>query len=102
TVPLRQLGLVIEQLHVARTAGHEEKDDVLRLRLEMGVLGRKWIDGTRRGETVLLEQRTERDGAETDAALLEEPAAVDGSWALTTMKMVLAVHGFGNWLTFPS
>src|SRR5436190_3378078 len=78
TVQLDELGLVIEQFELARSAGHEEVNDVFRARLEMRRTRRHWIgDGSRRRaeEFSFAEQRRERDAAQAQAALLEEPAA---------------------------
>src|SRR6266511_2921952 len=72
SIPLRQFGLVVEHLEMARRASHEEINDALGLGLEMGMPGRQRIERTWRGETRLLQQLAQRDGAESDAALLEE------------------------------
>src|SRR5947199_208460 len=73
-VALHQLRLVVEQLQVARAARHEEEDDILRLRREVRLLrGERIILRRRRGAWA--EQIGKADGAEADAALLEEPAA---------------------------
>src|SRR5439155_9024800 len=44
-VELAELGLVVEQLQLARRAGHEEVDDVLDLRREVALSRGKWVGG---------------------------------------------------------
>src|SRR5256885_17121642 len=48
-VQLNELGLVIEQFELARSAGHEEVKDVLRARLEMRRTRRHWAGAGGRG-----------------------------------------------------
>ena len=77
-VVLLQLRLVVEQFELAGPAGHEQVDDVL-------CLGRKMSAGLashrirRAGgsakQALIVQQRSERHLAETDAATAEEVAA---------------------------
>ncbi len=78
---LAQLGLVVEQLQLGRSAGHEQIDHalglgrVMRRPLGQGI-GR--IEGHRRiGQAVLGEQALQCDGPQPDAALAEEVAPRD-------------------------
>src|SRR2546429_9960099 len=48
-VQLDELRLVIEQFELARSACHEEVNDVFRARLEMRRVGRPWVCGRGRG-----------------------------------------------------
>ena len=74
-----ELRLVVEQLELARPAGHEQVDDVLGARREVAGLGRQRIGqggGSRAAcEPALVEQRGQRDAAEADRAAAEEVAA---------------------------
>ena len=79
-----QARLVVEQVDVGRPAGHEEINDVLRLRseVERGELAVGLQVGTRSsgrgGEEVLVQERRERDGADAGRGPAEELAAVQG------------------------
>ena len=84
-VQLAELGLVVEQLQLARGAGHEEVDDVLDLGGEMAGRGARGLAGSsltfgaaRGGDAVAGEELVEGDGADADAALAEEVAASGG------------------------
>ena len=78
-----ELGLVVEELQVARAAGHEQEDHPLGLGGEMGRPGRQRVDalgrGRRRRSRVarLAEQLAQGHRSQADAALLQEPAARD-------------------------
>ncbi len=82
-VPLRELGLVVEQLEMAGCAGHEEEDDALGAGSEMGLARREGIQrgggsapaGLGGGGRGFREEGVEGDAGESDAALAEEPAA---------------------------
>jgi hypothetical protein len=82
-VELGQLRLVVEELEMARRARLEHEDDALGLGREVRRLGGQRIDHSARRRTGVrgaasqdaAEQRMQRDRAEADAALLEEPAA---------------------------
>src|SRR5437773_249089 len=81
-VQLNELGLVIEQFELARSAGHEEVNDVLRARLEMRRTRRHWIgDGSRRRaeEFFFTEQGCERDAAQAHRAAAEKVTAGEGA-----------------------
>ena len=71
-VPLAQLGLVLEQLELAGPAGHEEEDDALRLRRPMPRPRgeRVIVSGGDAAAVALIQERSERDGAQSDAANL--------------------------------
>src|SRR5690606_31206532 len=93
-VVLPQERLVVEQIELRRRAGHEEVDDLLRLRREvrtdtMSDRGRGVL--SRRGEQPLVEQRRERDAAQAEAGLAEEVSA--GGLAETE---ALIGHGAGS------
>src|SRR5206468_436547 len=71
-IELGKLGLVIEQLQVARCTGHEQKDDILRPRSNWRPLERKWVRcRLRRLNTG---QLTECDRPQANATFLQEPA----------------------------
>src|SRR5439155_10547285 len=76
-VPFLQRGLVVEQFKVAWRARHEKVNDALGLCGEMRLPGRERIQRCVGSPAVLAEQGAQRDRAEADAALLEEPAARD-------------------------
>ena len=80
-VQLDELRLVVEQLELARAAGHEQVDDVLRARRGSGGPRRLRIGDLRsrlrRSEQRLREQRRQRDRADADGAVAEEVAAGD-------------------------
>src|SRR5439155_3789321 len=97
TVQLDESGFVIEQFKLARPAGHEEVNDVFRARLEMRRTWRHRIGdgfGRRAEEVSFTEQGCERDAAQAEAALLEEPAAGDEFRVKAAVEMGLAVHIF--------
>jgi hypothetical protein len=77
-IPFHQFGLVIEQFEMARRAGLEEVDHALRLGGEVGELGRQGVHQAVAAEGAgpdhVLEQRAQRDRAQSHAALAEEPA----------------------------
>ena len=62
----------------------------------MRLPGRERIQRRIRGPAVLAEQGAQRDGAEADAALLEEPAAGDQLRIEAAIEMRLTVHNFSN------
>src|SRR2546427_178771 len=94
-VPFLQRRFVIEQFEVARRAGHEEVNDALGLGGELRLLRREWTRERRgRGPAIFTKERAERDGAEADAALLEEPAARDEFGVKAAVEMGLAIHNF--------
>src|SRR5205823_2674555 len=64
------LRLLVEQLQVARAAAHEQVNDALRLRLVVRL--RQLIGSVR-----LARERAEGDRTEADAAVAQEPPAVD-------------------------
>ena len=75
-LPLLQLRLGIEQIHLARAALHEHEDHVLRLGREMRLLGRQRVDlGQRGGASLARQQLGQRDRADAARALAEEAAA---------------------------
>jgi hypothetical protein len=94
-VQLGERRLVVEQLEVARRAGHEQEDHVLRPRGEVGHLRRQRVGRRRRrrGVSPLGEQLAQRHGAQADAALLEEPAPTDLRRVGGSEAVVLAIHG---------
>src|SRR5207302_1012204 len=70
-VQFDQLRLVIEELELARAAGHEEKDDILRARRMMAhVAGNERRIGAE--EPLLIQHRRECDAAQADATAAEE------------------------------
>src|SRR5439155_15149418 len=73
-VVLLQRGLVVEQVELCRRARHEQVNNVLRFRCEVG---RSRCEGTRSlpGEQRLVEQRGQRQPADAEAGLLEEMTA---------------------------
>jgi len=74
-VDLPQPGLVVEEVDVARAAGHEEIDDPLRPRREVRQRGQPGNLGKRRGEAVLFKQAGECSGSQQGLRGVEEPAA---------------------------
>src|SRR5438128_8073515 len=91
-VVLGERRLVIEQIELARRAAHEEVNDPLGLRRELRSLRRKRVQGGGRRPTAFPEQLAQCDGAETDTALLEKPAAGYEFRVLTMIEIGLAVH----------
>ena len=78
-MPFGQLGFRIEQVDMARTAIHEQKDHRFRFGSEMGSAWREGIargGGCRRclsgGQTIMGEERLERKRAKTGAASLQQ------------------------------
>src|SRR5688572_2080611 len=74
TIKLRKLGLVVEQLQMARRPGHEKEDDPLRLRREMRLPRSLGVMLARGRITLLSEEMAQGDASQADAALLQEPA----------------------------
>ena len=66
TVKLVELGLGVEQIELARRAGHEQEDAILGFRSEMRPLRGKRIAGVRRRrqDVVFVQQGSQRDGTE--------------------------------------
>ena len=87
---------------MARSAGHEEVDDALGLGREMRLLGHERVRPWRCFPgcvTLLAKEIAERDGTQTDAALLQEPAASckkAGETGLKIHRMALMVNEFGG------
>ena len=54
-------------------------------------MGRPHVDG--HGEPVVAQQLAERDGAQTDAALLEKPAARHSLCIYVHIEVILTIHG---------
>src|SRR5207248_3809716 len=80
-VQLDESGFVIEEFELARSACHEEVNDVFRSRLEMRRTRRHGIgDGFRRRaeEFSFTEQGCERDAAQTHRAAAEKVTAGEG------------------------
>jgi hypothetical protein len=73
-VPLLQLGLRIEEIHLARAAFHEQEDDAFRLRSEVGLLRSKRIDGL-----ACMQQIRQRDAPEPAADISEKRATGNDS-----------------------
>ncbi len=95
-VELGQLRLVVEQLQMARAARHEQENYALRFgRRGRGLRG-QWIDRTagRCATNTTIHQLGQRDRTESDAALLQKPAAADAARVGVAVEMVLAVHGY--------
>ena len=95
TVQLDESGFVIEKFELAGSACHEEVNDVFRARLEMRRTRRHRIGdgcGCRAEEFSFTQQRRERDAAQAQAALLEEPSARDQFWVKVAVELRLAVH----------
>src|SRR5262245_10800027 len=78
---------------MARRPGHEQEDDPLRLRLEVRRLRRQRIGRFGRGIAAPAEQVAQRQAAQADSALLEEPAAADLDRVAVAIEAILAVHG---------
>src|SRR5205809_5064406 len=81
TVQLDESGFVIEEFELARSAGHEEVNDVFRARLEMRRTRRHRIgDGFRRRaeEFSFTQQGRERDAAQAHRAAAEKVTAGEG------------------------
>src|SRR5262249_54228602 len=94
-VEASELRLVVEQLQVARSAGHEQEDHALGLRRVVRLSGHERIgDGRGIGGGAAVEEFGEGEGAEPDGALLEEPAASDLLRVAAVVEMVLAIHRF--------
>src|SRR5439155_15537799 len=87
-VPFLQRRFVIEQFEVARRAGHEEVNDALGFGGELRLL---WRERRGYGPAVFTKERAERDGAEADAAFLEEPPARDEFGLKAAVEMGLAI-----------
>jgi hypothetical protein len=81
TFDLGQFGLIVEQVELARSAGHEEVDDGLGLRSEMRRARRERVfgsgGGTGGGGRIRAgsQERGGGDFAEADTAVVEEMAA---------------------------
>ena len=76
--PLRQLGLMVEELELAGPAGHEQVNDALGPGTEVRRFGYERAGRSRRsGGGIPAQQLVERHGAQAHAAFLEEPAAGD-------------------------
>ena len=91
-VPFLERRFVVEQFEMARRPGHEKVDDALGLGREVRLLWRERTQGGGGGPAAFAEKGAEGNGADADAALLEEPAARDQSGVLAAIKMGLAVH----------
>ena len=78
---------------MARRAGHEEVDDALGPGGVMRQLRRERIHALAGRVAGLPEQLPQRDGAQPDAALLEEPAARHKLAVEAPVERRLAVHG---------
>src|SRR5690606_37569152 len=79
-IQLDELRLEIEQLELARAAGHEKENHVLGLRPEMAGLRlegvrQRFLDGER---FIAAHERSQGNGAEAHAAAAEEMAAGEG------------------------
>ena len=89
--------LVIEQIELARRAAHEQVDDPLRFRLELRLSGRQGCRAAGQAagaeRAAGIEQRRERNRAESDAALTEEPAAGDELGGFVA-EFVRLIHKF--------
>src|SRR5437660_12773773 len=75
--------------------GHEQENDALGFGRKGRLLRRQRIvecRGGRGGIPVLAEKLSERHCAESDAALLKEPAAGDRAAVEAAVEMLLAVH----------
>ena len=72
-VEFGELRLIVEHLQVAGRAGHEQEDDVLGLRRKMRLP--RCTRVVRGSVSALLEERVQRDGAQSNAALLQKPPA---------------------------
>src|SRR5439155_18831169 len=93
-VPLRQLRLIVEQLQMARRAGHEQIDDALGLRCEVRRLRcqrtcRRFSGNSRRSHQFGQSRR-----AQTNAAFLQEPPAHELRRITAAIKMRLAMHWY--------
>ena len=84
-VVLGELRLVVEELEVARSAGHEEVDHTLRARSKMRLALR------RRGRAAH-EEIAERERSEPDSTVTQKPATRDGSRWHGDSRSSLAVH----------
>ncbi len=91
-IKLRQFGLVVEQLQMARRAGHEQEDHPLGLRRMVWLFGGQRI---RRGgrQRSIAKEVGERHCAQADAAVFQKPAAGDLFRGQTGVLAGLAVHG---------
>ena len=79
-IELGELRLVVEQLQMARRAGHEQEDDVLRPRPEMAAASAQ-ADRRPRERRPCAGQLTERNRPQPDAALLARTSAGQASAA---------------------
>src|ERR1043166_5506891 len=75
-VVLVELGLVIEEVQLRRSAGHEQEDDVLGFRCKVRRLGKESL-GRWRGKQLLFGERSEGAGADAESEAAEEMAAGD-------------------------
>src|ERR1043166_164798 len=95
SIPFGEFWFVVEQLQMARRAGHEEKNDPFGFGRKMRLFGSKWVcwsSARGRGPSVLAEQLAKGDSAQADAALFEKPAARDEITVLAEVEVRLAVH----------
>src|SRR5262245_29612178 len=83
---------------MARGSGHEQEDDALGLRGVVRLLGDQGVDAPGSG---LAEQAAQRDRAEADAALAEEPAAGNERRVGFSIEVILAVHWVRSVLSLP-
>ena len=89
---------MVEELQVTGRPGHEQEQDPLGLRRELRRPRGHAVDGRGPGlarigrVALLLQQMSQRHGAEPDAALVEEPAPGDLAGVGVSIEMVLAVH----------
>ena len=78
---------------MTRAPRHEQEDDGLRLGRIMRALGASGLSPTESSRLFAVRQQLgQRNRAQTDAALLQKPAAADSSGVTVLIKMVLAVH----------
>ena len=70
-----ELGLVVEQIDVRRSAGHEQVDDAFRLRCEVRRPASGGVHPRRLREETLVEERRQRNGANARGGAAEELAA---------------------------
>ncbi len=71
-VPLLQLRLGIEQVHLAGRAFHEHEDDVLGFGRKRRRFGRQWIGAQGSRASVAAEQIRQRNGAQSARAIAQE------------------------------
>src|SRR5262249_13162095 len=74
-VPFFQSGFWIEKIDLARSAFHEEEDDVLRFRRKVRRLRSERIAIRRRAAALALQQLRQGDGSDSPCALAEKTAA---------------------------